>query len=349
MVVRPLEQVAPLARPLPDLSDPEKGLARVRAVLRRIEGEIAPLRPEGAVDLRNISTEQYRYFAVREHLDAIRDAERRLAERVEEGAEVAYTVAGLPPRGRRAVGRACAATTSAVGAVLREMAAALDITEYLRELAQAAASPFNDSLSRDLLSLARRTALAALVADGLRTPTAERVAVWVHGGGQEREAGLRQWIGAAFTDLGLDVADKSAFMELHGGVARCLLAQGLHALPIAHLEAGVHLFCPPHAAMELLEIEIIPLADGMEALDAVSARLRDRKMWREALRRGDAGTATDPNPPGSVVRIYDWPGQGEDESSVRCIDLRTGMTGGKSDLSACLLAALPLPPEFEVA
>ena len=346
---RPLEQVAPLDRSLPDLSDPEKRLKQVRAVVRRIEEDIAPLRPQGAVDLARLTPEQRRYFTVREQLDGLRDEERRLAERVEEARRSraplpAYRREDTARVGHYQISRHYELRTQS--AILSEMTAALDITEYLRDLAQSAANPFKDALSRDLAALMRRAALADLIADCLHTRGPECVVLWIRAQSEER---ARLWarLNHAFQALGLEADAPGLLKAPFSEADTCILVQGLHALPLARLEAGVHLVCPPHDAVQLIEVETVPVPDGADPLDAVAARLRDRQAWLDALRHGRAEAGDEGRQLGAVVRIYHGSPDGDRRAVLRYVDPRTGMTGELHELSACLLAALPLPPEFE--
>src|SRR5262249_46659281 len=89
--VQTLEQVAPLAQPAVNLDDPADVLQRLRAAVRRIEDELAPLRPADPVTLGQVRPEQYRYFLVRVQIERVRDASKQLGEEVE-AAQVARRI-----------------------------------------------------------------------------------------------------------------------------------------------------------------------------------------------------------------------------------------------------------------
>jgi hypothetical protein len=123
--------------------------------------------------------------------------------------------------------------------------------------------------------------------------------------------------------------------------------QGPHAVPLTRLEAGVHLLCAPHAAVELIEVEVLTVEAAADPLGAVAHRMQERQAWLVALRGGQADDAAEPNKLGPVVRIYHGSSEGDKPDDWRWVDPRTGLTGAADELAACLLAALPLPPEIE--
>ncbi len=348
--VRPLEQVEPLEGVLPDLTDPETRLKQVRAVVRRIEDEIAPLRPEGAVDLSRLSEEERRYFTVREQLDGVREEERRLTDRVEEARR---SRAPLPVYRREDPGRLSVYSlpnsyrNATIRPLLREMAAALDITEYLRDLAQSAAAPVKDGLSQDLLALLRRAALADLIAACVRAPAADRAVLWVRDGRAERRLKLWHWLGATFGALRVECGRMDDVEASFPDAGLFWLAEGPHAVPLTRLEAGAHLLCPPHAAVELVAVEALPVENGAEPLAVVAARIQRQQAWLTAVGEGRADGAADPDPPGRVVRVYHGSLEDGRADEWRWVDVRTGLTGPARELAGCLLAALPLPPEFD--
>src|SRR5262249_33199076 len=158
--------------------------------------------------------------------------------------------------------------------------------------------------------------LLQMLADSLRTPSDERVVMWPIGLGADGRTTVKRFFEyheGALRQLRLDVerprSEAEPFLVLHGP----------HALPLARLEAGVHLFRPPHAAVEPVQVIVLPLNDGAEAQAVVRDWQSRRESWLEALSRGVASVDDDPLNPGPVLRIY--------AEKTGDVDLRTGLTG----------------------
>ena len=329
--VRPLEQVAPLDRPLPDLSDPEKRLKQVRSVLRRIEEEIAALRPQGAVDLARLTPEARRYFTVREHLENLRDgngswpnAWRRRGGRVRRCRFTAGRTRRRP--GVYSLSRSHRNVTPRP--ILREMAAALDITEYLRELAQSAVTPVKDGLSQDILALMRRTALVDLIAGCSRAPTAERTVVWVREGWGEGRLKLWYWLQATFGALGLECGRLEDVETAFPDAGLFWLVQGPHAVS-ADAAGGGRSPALPAARPGEIDRRGGPSSGRGRRSVRRSLRAERRNGRRGAVRCARAAPTTMRTRArlGPVVRIYHGSPEGDKQGSWSFIDARTGLTG----------------------
>jgi ATP-dependent Clp protease ATP-binding subunit ClpA len=339
--VRSLEQVPPVA-PRPDLNDTEGLLRRIQGALRRIENDLAPLRPPGELSLRQVSAEQLRYFLVRDLADEVRDQVRELAREVEEArlGQLGIPIFRRPdaPRG----GRKWRFMKHPQGHLQRDIVSALDINEYLRELTEAATSAAGPQAA-ELQPLLAQLALLHLIAASVRAPAVERVVLWpvglALGASEDAAKQLFKSYALALPKLRLEVSLRDA-TGTKGSTPYperwWLVPRGPHALGIARQEAGVHLFCPAHGAVEPVVVLALPVEEGVEPAAVVHDWMEQRKNWLEALTRGETVAADDPLNPGSALRLY--------PERTPMVDLRTGLTG--ADLAACLLAALPLPPEL---
>jgi hypothetical protein len=339
--VRPLEEVTAGEGPVPGLEDAEGTLRRVRAAVRRIEEEFAALRPEGPLTLGKVSAEQYRYFALREQIEEVRDGVRELGEVVDAArwGEEAYPVFRRPDTPRRGRKRLQMSHRHAwaQGRILREMASALDINEYLQDLAASAVAAAGTH-AEELQVVLGQVGLLRLLADSLRTPSAERVVLWPLGLGPGGHNAIRQLLDlyrSALPALRLEVIE-ATLPDREEPRERFLVLRGPHALPVARLEEGVHLFCPAHGAVEPVQVVALPVEAGAAPAEVVRDWLRRRQRWLEALARGESAADADPLNPGPVLRVY--------AERTGIVDLRTRLTGG-AGLAACLLAALPLPTE----
>jgi ATP-dependent Clp protease ATP-binding subunit ClpA len=338
--VRPLEQAATLP-PAPDLADAVALLRRIRAALGRVEDDLVPLRPPGELTLGRVSAEHVRYFLVRDLVEEVRDRVRELAEEAEEArlSQRGFPTLRRPDAPRRAHKRLF---VKSPGRVLREMASALDINEYLKDLAESAsvAGPRTEQIQWLLSQLA----LLHLIAGCVRSPVAERAVLWPFGlgVGGDSSAADRQ------VDLYLSTLPRLRLEVTVGnppdaeGMAapgpfpeQCLVLRGPHAVAVARMEAGIHLLCPAHGAVESVPVLALPVEDGAEPAAVAHAWMARRQRWLEAVAHGEASPEDDPLNPGPVLRLY--------PERTPIVDLRTGLTGW--GLEACLLAAMPLPPE----
>jgi ATP-dependent Clp protease ATP-binding subunit ClpA len=338
--VHTLESVASIAGSTLNLTDVAALLRRVREALRRIEEMIAPLRPADALDLKAVASSHYRYFSVREQIEAIRGPLRELEEETEarRPRAASFLTYRRPdfPRGYKVLRRA----DQLPRGLLREVAAAMDIPEYLKDLFGRAVPLTTTPLEDRLLHLIRGVALLQTMAEYARNPTVERVLFSTRTLSTRRGPNadaLHSWLLAAFGKVGLAV---TSYTVDEGGERQPIgMVEGVHALCLAQLEKGAHLFCPPHAAMELVQVDVVPLEASVEPRDMVAAERARRAQWLDKLARGAARPAEDPQPLGPVVRIY--------SERAGAVDLRTRIhLPHGSDLSPCLLAGLPLPPEL---
>jgi hypothetical protein len=229
------------------------------------------------------------------------------------------------------------------GRLLREIASALDINEYLQELTRSA-RPLEGVLTGELQDLLGQVALLRLLSDSLREPQAERVVLWpvdLSGRQPAPAARLLRLYGGRLAELGLELdashLAKEADREPQYAPGKFLIAQGPHALAVLRPEGGIHLFPPAHGAVLPLRLLVLPLAADADPAALLCDWSDRRQHWLQAVGRGEVAVTEDPLTPGPVVRIYSDPRD--------VLDLRTGLTG-EVDLAACLLAALPLPPEI---
>ncbi|HTU23023.1 MAG TPA: hypothetical protein VMG10_33615 [Gemmataceae bacterium] len=185
-------------------------------------------------------------------------------------------------------------------------------------------------------------ALLNLIAQSVRSPTTEQAVLWPLGLGIGRVEGAAKRLFdiyvSALPGLRLEVAvnDPIGTEGLTPFPERYLVLRGPHAFVTARKEAGVHLFCPAHGAVEPVLVLALPVEDAIAPAVVVRSWMARREHWLEAVARGKANIADDPLNPGAVLRLY------PERSPM--VDLRTGLTG--ADLATCLLAALPLPPEL---
>jgi ATP-dependent Clp protease ATP-binding subunit ClpA len=334
--VEALEDTPAIELPAIDFDDGPELLKRVRAALRRIETILGKVRPEGPVTVGQVSAEQYRYFALREQLETVRVSSQSLSARYEASHSTAFDRPAYPrpDRPRPAFKKRYSESR---GGFLRELAASLDINEFLHELAGSTAAP--TALVHELQELLRQVALLELIANCVETePPVQRVLLLLRPIGPHLPAEMDTFAANLEVDLigvGLTCTEVTA-TELGHTSDTYLFVEGLHAWPVANQEAGVHLFCPAHAALAPLQLVAVPLADGVDPWQAIAAAQGRQTNWLAAVARGAA--AEEPYPLGRVVRVYD--------DRKGAFDLRSRLHGPADQLAGFLLAGLPLPPEI---
>jgi ATP-dependent Clp protease ATP-binding subunit ClpA len=332
--VEGLRQIEP-APPPPDLSDERAVVAAVRAVAVRALTQVEPLRPTGAITAATAGR-YAQYFQVKELAGALREQAVRHEERLE--ARRAISPHAAPPGSRSA--RKLGGTPKLpkldpdnLRHMLRELAAAQDIQLYLQHLVEIAGGQQEsrgddwdaEATSRmpPLSSLVKRATLLHAMADGLARgePGQALVEVRADNAPAARWLDTLPLIAPGRWPPGVDIEDGPTPAD--AALERTLLVRGLPAVPIARCEAGTHVFCPRHGGLVPIEVRSWPVPDDADPAEVYAARRH------VALQVG--------LPP--VVRIYHEGGQ--------TIDLRSGIVSSRRlSLAELVLAALPLPPEF---
>jgi ATP-dependent Clp protease ATP-binding subunit ClpA len=332
--VEKLDQVQGMGQPPLAFDAPERLLEQTKSAVERIEGECASLRPEGPITLGQVRTDDYRYFSLRERVRQV----RRHIGRIEDRMEVAKRARRHHPlHGRADAPRVHSYKVwrdySPKLVLEREISAARNINEYLRELVKDAQDACSDPNALELWDLVRQVNLLQAMAEAVRHPGKERVVLWPRGftAGHDREAAaLLSLYQAALPSLDLDVSE----LKEDGAV----LVQGPHAWPILEREVGVHLLCRRDSPIEPLQVIALPVEADEDPLSVIQACRQGRALWLQELAKGAAAAVHDPMNPGRLVRVYD--------NNEHVVDLRTGLVTAGMNLLPCLLATLPHAAEF---
>lgn len=306
------------------LAEPEEVMARVREAVRDLEEELTCLRPTGLITLGQVQAEHYRYFSIREQVDRVRALTKRLEDKIDAAQRrkrlrLTYRQhdrARLSSRHKRTMLRP----------ILQDLAAALNINDYLRDLVEMAVPSDSGEYGDDFQQLFSQVALLKAMIDCMRVGAPERVLIWMRNRPLDQARTL-----AAVQRLSLD----GTFVKLAGPKRQdesFLLLHGVHAWPIAQLEAGTHLFLEGHSGLQALQIMVFPVPEGSSPEAVLSAGERQRQEWLERVHAGSATPADDPWKFGPVVRIA----QGE-----RMVHLPSGLVNAV--LLDDTLATLPLP------
>jgi ATP-dependent Clp protease ATP-binding subunit ClpC len=257
--IRPLEFVEPVVPKTDPGRPPLEQLEAFEAEFEAIEATFAAFRPAGPIS-RTVSPEQERYFVLRDLADAIGRELDRLFDRYDNDRLARLEARQPDARGRRVRYRAKKIRTTPNwnrrdGQPPSSLFAADQMEEALRDLADTAEPEPGDA---DLLDLGRRLALLRLMANvtpddrptylwlrghpaGSPCPSVEQLAqTYVTGWSEELDVEVaREWLPA------LAVSDA------------VLSVRGIHARPLALVEAGTHLFCPAHGNVVPVRVDVL--------------------------------------------------------------------------------------------
>jgi ATP-dependent Clp protease ATP-binding subunit ClpA len=338
--VRAIEQASPIpahggAEPL--LANRPLFIEKARVALHRLETRFAPMRPHGEITATSLEGEHLLYFSVQEELHRLNEHIRDMDDRLQAEKRASQTISGYAvspvARSRRAGSlRSAKMEYDKLGSVLRELAAAQDICQYLEDVASdaRAVQEFDESWNDPLGDLA----LAELLAACCLNPRPERVLVYLWSAGEPGLTQLTRNLAHVFSvNLRLECED----LELPEGTpGKAFVLQGLTAWELARIEEGTHLMLPRHGSLNAVQVHVWPVPAVGDPVAMVLAKVEERRLWQERLSRGTATVEDDPLPLRPVLRIYN-----EDGSIV---DLRTGLVGHYTQLF--IVATLPLPPEL---
>jgi ATP-dependent Clp protease ATP-binding subunit ClpC len=339
-IVHPLQSAALSDQPFFAELEPAEQLARAEQFLQRADDEVEGLRGTSSGG-RGVSPEQVYYYSLKEQLhqfgQLLKAARHTLAS--QRAAQVKPSIA---PRQGAYRSRITSAAHRNVPErrFLREMQAADDIHDYLRE--QTADVPKPGALVEQLTQLRHEAALLHSMFSSADLP--QRVLLLVREIIQPvRECGwtLSCHLGGLFrSELSFDVRRLEPYRP-QLPVAFEISGPGIW--PLAAAESGVHLWCKFHENLVPVSVWAAP-RNEQSAEEQFAAIVAERKQWMDELAAGKAVEAGDPWPLGRIVRIHDEQGP--------TIDFRSGVTLPKlpthAERKALLLAGLPLPPEMEV-
>jgi ATP-dependent Clp protease ATP-binding subunit ClpA len=338
-IVQPLESVGPRESSGFDDLEPAEQLARVGRYVERVESEIATARPEESDTGRGLSVAQLHYYSVKEQLFRIRANAARLEEQLDlldRGARgPAHSF--KPPAEKQPVRRRH--WEGQIARHLREIQAAQDLHDYLRETA--AGAPRLDDLQVEFAALRQEVALLNAVAS---SPKPERVIMIVRAlvhDLQSCEKRLADALAGLAEELGF-ACDRDDGQSRSSPPALVLAGPGIW--PLATAESGVHIFCSRHENLLPVQVSIFR-ADEENASQQVAKLRSVREAWLQGVAAGSAAVDADPWPLGPIVRFYDDAGP--------TLDLRTGRslpgfpTGAEHKI--LILSGLPLPEELNVA
>jgi ATP-dependent Clp protease ATP-binding subunit ClpA len=342
--VQPLVNATPL---LPidqrvDLTNEDALLTGAEEYLNDVESRLAPQGVEQRKVVRlstdALSPSHFRYFAIREQLGRI----DRMIRQIDHASQVA---ASNRKKGSRLLGQRVPRVK--VHKRVRQLkspqqeyasiVAAQDVHAHLAELAQSA--QMSDESHDRLIELLHECAmLHALDRAG---PAGDRLLIELRNvGGTEVNLVVlqqRHWymnlfrrrygFSATLIEEPLDAVSQFALLEMPG-IAAAMAG-----------ESGTHLWYPAHENVVPVQVNLIPLADDQNAIEAAKAHLARRQTWRDTVAAGQETLDADPTPLQNVIRVYD--------PTSATLDLRTGLLCPNlptaDDLWRFVVAQLPLP------
>lgn len=296
-------------------------IAIIDKYIERVAEEIEGSRPPTAFTTDDVSSEQFRYYIIKEQMQRVEKMSRWLFGRLS-GSKPISIVPGALPRRRSQPAKQTqtrAATIKSVAApIAPDLIAAVDLRARLSEMAFAAGQKIED----DIAELVRETALLHTL---VNAPD-ESANVLINIRVLERD-------GSSVVDTLLSLYDKLFNREL--GLSAnvvddkgAIIVTGPHALALAGAESGTHLFINADGSFKPVQVYVSPLA--------VNEKIAGR------LAESERSQLQPPPPLHPIIRIYD--------EQVGTLDLRTGLLTARmltaGELRAFILAMLPLPAEI---
>jgi hypothetical protein len=319
---------------------PVEQLARVRRFIDRVEAELNSSRPRGEFSTSGATPAQVRYYALKEQLHRVGELARGVAQAIR-----SETTQASPPRfaPRTPAEKAWPRSPGNEGPGrrhLRDIQAAHDIHDYLRDMA--AAAPRAEPLAARLAAL--RSEAAMLEALNVSAALPETALLAFHLLGRPIKATEWMWLRAWMSGICDAFKQLDYHCEHHSrddDLCYALRISGPGVWPLAELEAGVHVACRWHENLVPIQVSLLPGGEG--PLDEhVEAHRRRRQTWLAKLAAGRTQPADDPLHLGRIVRFYE---------QHATLDLRTGQTlrglPTTEERKQMLLAGLPLPSELE--
>lgn len=338
--VHPLESVPPVDHGLVAELPAVEQLDRVERFVRRMRSEIEQARPEKTDDTTGIDAAQLRYYTLKEQLRTVSERVEHLAERfaARHSAPISPQIMPSSPHyERRLMGMSRRGISDR--RVVREIHAAHDIHEYLREAAEAIPRP--EELQQQLSELLHDAALLNTMHTSAGMPE-EVLLIARPLSSYSYQFGL--WFNLLRVALEhlLDYDCLTASADKSFPTCQAMRLAGPGVWSLVGLEAGVHVFCQRHENLLPVQVSVIP-GDGRSADEQAREFHERRRQWLAGVAAGTASLTSDPSPLGPIVRFYDESGP--------TLDVRTGisLTNIPSPLEwkRLLLAGLPLPMELE--
>jgi hypothetical protein len=233
--------------------------------------------------------------------------------------------------------------------LLQEMAAALDIEQFLREFADKCSrlrQPRRETRGsgrRELdtvQELMQHAAYVQTLLECVLSGTPDQALInlraagpggvkWIH------HLAIQVYPGLFKSDIELE----TRVVPLPGDpdLERAVVVNGIAALPLTQIERGTHLFSPVHGAIVPVQVTVWPVPPGSEPLEVLHGQHERQVQWRQRFAKGEASIESAPDGYMPVVAVH--------QENSRRVDLRSGLTYSDYD-KEWLLAALPTPPEW---
>jgi hypothetical protein len=332
--VRELEAVPVLDRPETASNDPQRRLRRIQATFKEIEKSFTHLKPQGAITLGKVHPDVYRYFELRDRFRELYQQYEGLKDR--SGGQRKMIPPSRPVKlSKLPLLSRLGMITS--GPILREMASATSLNEYLQDL-------FDRNLGNvkenEFLELEQQ--LAVLQATSEANPdTDSRVLLYLRGS----KASNPFWEPVRRLDwcyqnhfhptLGVEnesipeLKDDPRFRSQD----EVMLVRGLTARRFCEFESGTHLFQIERVGLRAVQVFAYPLRETESPIERFWSEMERETEWKRTDRTGE--------PPFSfqdLIRVYSIPGV--------TLDFRTGMISTEQFnaemIRGFILASLPI-------
>jgi ATP-dependent Clp protease ATP-binding subunit ClpC len=338
--VHPLASVVSVDHGLTAELAPAEQTARVAAFLDRMQRKIESTRQQANDGGREISSQQLRYYALKEQGFRLREQVESLSEDLKRERHGVVIPEIAPKAAVEKMPIRSHYREPSKHHILRDIQAAQDIHDYLTESATAIPRP--EEIQRRLTALRHEATLFHALDISTGTPDRALIAVRpIVPTGNSWAVDYCKLLLGVFDDLGY-MCDLCPTTSADGALFG-LLVSGPGIWPLAAADAGVHIYCRRHENLVPVQVSVVA-GDARSAADQIRAMHSRRHAWLAEVATGHASVQDDPWPLGSIVRFYDEGGA--------TVDLRSGRSIPRwptlDDWKTLLLDGLPLPPELEI-
>ncbi len=318
-------------------------LVMLKDWLAKADELITSLRPSGEAGSDGVSPAHFRYFAARERYQRIQRQVQALDNRIRASQRRIASRRRQPPK--RAPVVSLRKTFEDPSAGWEDLLEARDFQRLLAERYENSPGLYEGLTGQWVALLDECALMKAMLEPGPDDPHA---VLWLRSldsgeAAEQRKPGdwlLHKYVRLFDKPLGLDASIPALKAPtLHG--ARVLQLEGTHALALARLEEGSHLFGTSDGSLTVVQVMVISMAAAETIEDVLSKSIARHDDWIARVAEGGASVEEDPFTLKPVVRVY-----GEQGATL---DVRTGYVAdhwpGVNELRACVLSQLPLRGE----
>ncbi|MBI4854426.1 MAG: ATP-dependent Clp protease ATP-binding subunit [Acidobacteria bacterium] len=335
-----------------DLKDTKTKLKQIETALVKLENAIDKLAPKGAIDPSNVTPEIYQYFQLRDQARRVNAICRNLSQRLNSPKKP--TALNNHPKTNRTKFtykeinlKQCVEFQGIWQRLFEED----DIHQALKEIAKEAIT-INREIDDQLAEALREFALLQLMFQ-TDISSSKEVIIYIHSLIPKLEdkdhfpqkALQESYLRLFNNKLGV-LSQEFILNDNNSSKDRAILVKAPHALLLAQLEAGTHLFIDESGQLNPVEVRVFDVTASKNPIELISTFNNKYNDWLSLFSDGQVSVNNNPAQLQDVIRVYEEEGLVFDLKSGLIADLRDGekrLTPFTEELHIFLLDLLPYP------